>query len=1012
MLRFDRTFRCPECSGDLQPLSVCRECKSTTVADLLNQAGPEITCAMCGSTNATRFVCTAMPRPGSTFGDAPTAACSRWYTYDQVTRSGTPLEGPQGPPSLSGVGHPSAQLPPTARGMRPERAASPRRGLLSESPTWSRPRMPARRPTPSKRNGGGRENATGRVNGLVNGHGPAKGDGRVNGLVNGHGPAKGMGRVNGLVNGRGVANETGRTNGLVNGNGPNGGSRSLNGLVNGIGIPMGAPPRGIRPVPGRFDPRYLMIAAALLMAAAIVFQLVSPPARAPEMTIDGSFSDWTSVPAYAEGTFTTSPNVRIRSASLKLVESSLFFRVEVAGSAFADPADYDSIYAFLDVDGNLTSGYDLGELGADYLARASGSAGAVEHAVLLRFEGDDPTDWNAWRTVVDLKAAATGRELEVEVPTRLLTDFERTSLRTRFASEDNGGETSHTVVPIGLALGALRVTQQVLATTLHGGPQPFLSLRFDAIGTGARVFVERVELRASAGSAFASIPEGFEVAEGTPVTRVVTADPLGLPAGSSVSAGVAFVAADRPYAILGTEARAYVGQPPPEDAKRIDGLFADWPNPTADPAEFPRVKRSSMDIVSWDASAADDEVFLYARFLGPALEGSPVPDRVVRHRQEEEGVSGSAASPRPPPPRVGRDYVRFYLGTDEPNGGVTMGGRSFDRLIDVQGRWGRVDNASAYRWSGAQWRWEATVSTGLGAEEIEAGAFIPDPELNATWSILVTADWSGIADSTEPEDREGTRGSPGLIPLHGTNALTALANALTNLPTVDGNCGTSSNEYQGADERSNANLKFFVGRRSATSRVYLCLEVTADTTDDGTFDSGRLMFDRNHDGGSLPQSDDRRFRVTSGGSLTSEKGNGAAWVSCGGSCYSPSATGAFNNSRQVYEFSISFWDVWATNSTTAGQVAGFAVLAFDDTTFTTYTWGSDNVNQNNPGTWGHLQIAEFPAFALPVALAVAAVLACKRPLDRRTGKVARARESDRARESTPWPGGEAATGGR
>src|SRR3972149_5263604 len=233
MLRFDRTFRCPECSGDLQPLSVCRECKSTTVADLLNQAGPEITCARCGSTNATRFVCTAMPRPGSKFGDAPTAACSRWYTYDQVTRSGTPLEGPQGPPSLSGVGHPSAQLPPTA---------------------------------------------TGRVNGLVNGHGPAKGDGRVNGLVNGHGPAKGMGRVNGLVNGRGVANETGRTNGLVNGKGYNRRARSLNGLVNGIGIPMGAPPRGIRPVPGRFDPRYLMIAAALLLAEAIA---VEPALAAP-----------------------------------------------------------------------------------------------------------------------------------------------------------------------------------------------------------------------------------------------------------------------------------------------------------------------------------------------------------------------------------------------------------------------------------------------------------------------------------------------------------------------------------------------------------------------------------------------------------------------------------------------------------------------------------------------------------------------------------------------------------
>jgi hypothetical protein len=208
---------------------------------------------------------------------------------------------------------------------------------------------------------------------------------------------------------------------------------------------------------------------------------------------------------------------------------------------------------------------------------------------------------------------------------------------------------------------------------------------------------------------------------------------------------------------------------------------------------------------------------------------------------------------------------------------------------------------------------------------------------------------------------------------------------------VDGNCVTSSSEYHGADELSNANLKFLVGRRSATSRVYVCLEVNADTTDDGPVDSGRLVFDRNHDGGSAPQSDDRRFRVTSGGSLTSEKGNGAGWVSCGGSCYSPSAVGAFNNSRQVYEFSLSFWDVWGTNSTSASQVAGFAVLGFDDTTFTTYSWGSDNVNQNNPGTWGHLQVPEFPSILVAGVLVLSVVLTRKRIARRGNTKPAAAR---------------------
>ena len=914
MLRLDRLHRCPRCSGDLQPLSVCPECKSTTVADLLNLAGPEIACARCGTRNPTRFVCMNVPRTGSTYGEPPAPACSSWYSYEEVSQRRSPPEDPHSPPAFHEFGGSSAKTALAGHRAPRDLVASCRRGLLTESPSWSRFGLPAHRPTEVKRKNNGPVNAPGRVNGLVNGR----------------------------------------------------------------GVPNGTTPGTVRPSRGRLDPRYLMIGAALLMAAAIGLQLVYPPPQAPEISIDGSFEDWSGVPVYAEGTYTSSPNVRIRSVSLKLADASLFFRVEVAGSALADPADYDTIHGFLDVDGNLTTGYDLGELGAEYLARVSGSGGLVEQAVLMRFEGNDSADWNGWRTVVDLPAAANGRQIEVAIPTYLLGEFAWSSLRARFAADDNAGETSHTVVPIGLALGALRVTQEVLATTLRSGPQPFLGLRFDAFGGGARVYVQRVELRTSAGAAFASIPEDFEVVEGSPVHRVVTADPMALPLGSLVSAGVASVAADRPFAVVGFEARAYVGQPPTENVKRIDGLFAEWPTPTSDQGDFQEVSRSSMDIVSWDASADEDQVFLYVRLLGPALEGSLVPDRMLRHRSDGEGVSGTSTSPRPPPPRVGRDYVRFYLGMDEGGGGIALGGRTFNRLVDVQGRGGRVDNASAYRWSGTDWEWEAAIETGLGAEELEAGARIENAASEVQWILVATADWSGIADATEPEESEGTRGSPGLIPLHGTNALTALAKPLTNVPTVDGNCGTSSNEYQGADELSNANLKFLVGRRSATSRLYVCLEVTADTTDDGAVDSGRLVFDRNHDGGSSPQSDDRRFRVTSGGSLTSEKGNGAGWVSCSGSCYSPSAVGAFNNSRQVYEFSVSFWDVWGTNSTTVSQVAGFAVLGFDDTTFTTYTWGSDNVNQNNPGTWGHLQIPEFPSMFVAGILVLSVVLARKR----------------------------------
>src|SRR3990170_3682833 len=265
MLRLDRLHRCPRCSGDLQPLSVCPECKSTTVADLLNMAGPEIACARCGARNPTRFVCMNVPRTGPAYGEPLAPGCTSWYSYEEVHAR---------------VGQRAPRDP----------EVSHRRGLLSESPNWSRWGLRAHRPTEVKRNSDA----------------PANAPGRVNGLVNGSGPARGNGRVNGLVNGRGVANAPGR----------------VNGLVNGIGVPNGTALGTVRPSRGRLDPRYLMIGAALLMAAAIGLQLVYPPPQAPEISIDGSFEDWSGVPVYAEGTYTSSPNVRIRSVSLKLADAS------------------------------------------------------------------------------------------------------------------------------------------------------------------------------------------------------------------------------------------------------------------------------------------------------------------------------------------------------------------------------------------------------------------------------------------------------------------------------------------------------------------------------------------------------------------------------------------------------------------------------------------------------------------------------------------------------------------
>ena len=69
----------------------------------------------------------------------------------------------------------------------------------------------------------------------------------------------------------------------------------------------------------------------------------------------------------------------------------------------------------------------------------------------------------------------------------------------------------------------------------------------------------------------------------------------------------------------------------------------------------------------------------------------------------------------------------------------------------------------------------------------------------------------------------------------------------------------------------------------------------------------------------------------------------------------------------MYEFKIGFADVWGSNTTTANERAGFAIVARNVVGPVTYTWGADNVNEDNPSTWGHLEIPEFRDLLLPVA---------------------------------------------
>jgi hypothetical protein len=349
------------------------------------------------------------------------------------------------------------------------------------------------------------------------------------------------------------------------------------------------------------------------------------------------------------------------------------------------------------------------------------------------------------------------------VSTDALEGYGEFLMRVRFALDDNAGQTSHTVVPLQQEAGGLLVEMTPQATTLGGGVQPFLVLTFTSLG-GVDLTVKQVQLITRGGARFSPDPVPEFVVSDRPVPRTVTVDTTGVLDGTLVTAIVTDVTVEatgaterrgRPFAIVGSQARAYVSQPP--TSKVIDGLFADWPAPMPD-SDAIQVQRRSLNILSRDGAVVGNQVFLYARLGGDALESGLIPEKPFRPTLSGPG-GGPSAPAAPPPPLVGQDYIRFFVDTDAAApGGFEIGGVYADHLLEVRGRGGRVTNATVYRVVGSSWAPQAPLDWGMDADEIEVGATIAGAAFNGTQFVVVTADWAGVADRT---DSIGTRGALG-----------------------------------------------------------------------------------------------------------------------------------------------------------------------------------------------------------------------------------------------------------
>ena len=388
-------------------------------------------------------------------------------------------------------------------------------------------------------------------------------------------------------------------------------------------------------------------------------------------------------------------------------------------------------------------------------------------------------------------------------------------------------------------------------------------------------------------------------------------------------------------------------------------------------------------------------VFFHVAVAGDLFAGQ-VPQHIIPPAPSRGG--NSSGRPLPLPRQTGEDILRAYLdlnATD--NRGFPVGGIYADYMLEIRGIGGRIVSRNLFAWSPG---WNKVPLPSVATEKDDTnieGSIALATTTNSTRVVLATSDWSGMGDVDPPGPISSSVGAastgnglqtatgPSLIILSGTNAKTTTATELTNTPTVDGSCSSIAGEYRGATVASNLSLRLFVGIRSDTKFVHVCLEVTLDVTDNNVSDWGELLFDPGVDTSTTPQSDDRLFQVTSASTtLISKKGDGSAWVKCGPSCDSnDTAQGHFNTTNQVYEFKIRFSDVWGSDSPASNAQAGFAIKAHDQTLPlpVDYYWGSDSIVETNPSSWGVIQIPEFQdAIWVVVSVMVVVVVLRRRRL--------------------------------
>lgn len=625
----------------------------------------------------------------------------------------------------------------------------------SNEPKVSSGETPTRK-DPTNGDGNGRKN-----NGFVNGFFR---NGRINGLTNG--------LTNGLKHAR-----TGLYNGLVNGLERKTGLINGNGFINGFRLstlPRKLPLR--RRKPG------MRLAASLALSAIIIilpFLLIfSMPASA--IKIDGYFFDWDRAGYLTEELPTADPMIDIRQYSIVRWNDVVYGYIATTGKTFPEGNETPvGIYAMIDLDNDRSTGYAIGDIGADRMIEILGWNGTGQSAKMHFFlENGNRSDFNSFIPDGDIEMANaenkiefafvenTGADPVIRYFSKSCTGCQDDALfAVRYNKPSLRAQVQYEMSDI--ILPGLREKVMDISIESKMGNAKLSELRFAQLGnaTGYRLLAyDGDELIGQSITDTIRIEPSVPIMEGYLKSlhlfvivnegQNTSSFGLSLLPENMTTIGAPVVVEERQ---IGAKV-SYIGESP--DRIVIDGAFSDWKNGyiTEDPVGDVRFINSTIgndpaiDITAYGMYSNGTDVAMYLAVVGRIANGTFLPKDIALP------VPSQGLPPIESPELLGADIAGAILDTDlnlstGANASDLMGA---DYLVFIAGKKGRILSSELYRWEGdrdtGEWKSVGSVRFAIDISRIEFAfniSWIGLGDLDVAAVAFFMTDWKEGADMSD-----------------------------------------------------------------------------------------------------------------------------------------------------------------------------------------------------------------------------------------------------------------------